>query len=289
MKEDLSPYSIHRQLLLFFGLTYALTWLIWSPYFLPLGIAVDKLPYVHLLGSLGPMLAALLVTIHTRGFSGIRALFGRVTSRRGYVRWLGVAFLAPLMMLLLIAGFVCVTQHRTPDWHRLFSSGEFSFLPPSIYVVVNIAIVGLGEEVGWRGFVLPRLQIHYSAFTSTLLLTLFWAIWHWPLFLNPLGTYNQMEAGSFIGWLFSLLAGGLLFTWLYNSSRGNVLACALFHGLMDVVFMADLNLPGIATYTGVLVTFWGFYIGFVYKPIDLSRFPRVTLFETTAEEKPTYI
>lgn len=281
MKNDLSPASIHQQLLLFFGLTYAITWLLWSPYFLPLGIAVDKLPYVHMLGSLGPMLAALMVTIYLKGGSGIWALFGRVLSRRKSVRWLGFALLAPFAILLLITGFICVTQHQIPNWHRLFSAGEFSFFSPIVYVLVNVIFFGLGEEVGWRGFVLPRLQIHYSALTSSLIITGFWAIWHWPLFFNPLGNYSQMEMGGIVGWLFSLVTGGLLFTWLYNSSGGNVLACALFHGFMDVIFMADLNLPQIAPYTGALVTLWGLYIVLAYKPIDLSRFPRVTLLMTS--------
>ncbi|UFH57098.1 CPBP family intramembrane glutamic endopeptidase [Spirosoma sp. KNUC1025] len=268
--------SIIRQLVQFFGLAYAISWLIWSPYYLPMEVPVNQLPYVHLLGSLGPMLAAVILIYREQGPKGLRQLGGQTTSIRRMVRWLSVGILAPVLILVLMISFVCITQRHFPDWQHLFSSAEFGFLSPAVYILYTIFFFGLGEEVGWRGFVLPRLQRQHSAFTANLIIVGFWAIWHWPLFLNPLGGYRQMDIGGIIGWLFSLFTGGLLFTWLFNSSRGNVLACALFHGLMDVVFLADLDVPQLATYTGMLITLWGIYVWLVYKPANLSNFPKIT-------------
>lgn len=269
--------SANATLIRFFGLAYAISWLGWSPYYLPLGVPADLLPYVHLLGSLGPMLAAFILIYRQQGLTGIRQLFGKAPVGSYSLRWLSIALLSPLIVLALIISFVCITQHHPPDWQKLVSSGEFDFLSPGVYIAVNIVFFGLGEEVGWRGFVLPRLQTRYSAFTANLIISGFWAIWHWPLFLNPLGGYMHMDPGGVIGWLFSLVTGGMLFTWLFNSSRGNVLACALFHGMMDVIFMTDLNLPQLTTYTGMLVTLWGIYVWFVYKSTSLSPFPKVTI------------
>ncbi|HLL96613.1 MAG TPA: type II CAAX endopeptidase family protein [Spirosoma sp.] len=268
--------SINRQLTQFFGLTYAISWLIWSPYYLPLGVPAHQLPYVHLLGSLGPMLAALVLIFREQGFGGLRRLAGQADSRRHFFRWMIIGFVLPIFVLHLIISFICIRQHDGVDWNLLFSSREYAFLSPGVYVLTNLFFFGFGEEVGWRGYALPRLQSRYSAFTANLIITAFWAFWHWPLFLNPLGGYGHMDIGELIGWLFSLVTGGVLFTWLFNSSRGNVLACALFHGMMDVVFMANLNLPQLSTFTGIVVTTWGLYVWLTYKPVNLSKWPKVT-------------
>lgn len=229
-----------------------------------------------MLGSMGPLLASLLLLYRERGLAGIRALLG--LERLGWVftKWLLIGFGTPILLLLVIIGITLATHHQAPEWRGLFLGQEFGFLSPLSYILANFIFFGLGEETGWRGFALPRLQTRFSAFTANLILTAFWAIWHWPLFLNPLGGYIHMDIGGIAGWLFSLLTGGILFTWLFNSSRGNVLACALFHSMMDVVFMADLNLPQLSTYAGILITLWGLAVWQVYGRATLSSSPKLT-------------
>ena len=91
---------------------------------------------------------------------------------------------------------------------------------------------GLGEEVGWRGFALPRLQSSHSAFRASLVLGLFWAVWHVPAIFYR-DTYMAM------GWmvvpmLLTVAAvGSVVYTWLFNGTRGSLLLVILFHGLFD--------------------------------------------------------
>ena len=66
-----------------------------------------------------------------------------------------------------------------------------------------------------------------------------------------------MGGADVAGWLLRLATGSLLFTWLYRGSRGSVMACALFHGLMDVAFLADLGNPTIQPTVGALVMVLG--------------------------------
>ena len=157
--------------------------------------------------------------------------------------------------------------------------GQSSEFPESgivTFFLYNLFFFGFGEELGWRGFALPELQSRYSALISSLILTVFWAFWHWPLFFCRPG-YMSMDLAGVIGWLLSLLTGSILLTWIFNSSRGSVLACAVFHAAIDVAFMSDQldkNLVGIM---GVLITLWGLCVVFVVKSKNLSRTQKVTV------------
>ncbi|CCH53823.1 abortive infection protein [Fibrisoma limi BUZ 3] len=260
----------------YFGWAYAISWLIWAPYYMDLGVSRNDLPYVHLLGSLGPLLASVAMTLYQRGRPGIRQFWGRATGWLA-VRWLAIGAFSPVVVLLGVISSIFLTHQQVPHWPTMPGSGEFASFSPWAFVLANLLFFGFGEEVGWRGYVLPRLQVRYSAFTSNLILTAFWAIWHWPLFFNPLGGYAHMDLGAVIGWVVSLVTGGILFTWLFNTSRGNVVACALFHGSMDLVFTADLGQPVVSSYTGILVTLWGIAIWFFYGRATLSPSGKVTL------------
>jgi membrane protease YdiL (CAAX protease family) len=82
-----------------------------------------------------------------------------------------------------------------------------------------------GEELGWRGFVLPRLLTGRSAVAASLILGTIWAIWHWPVLLP-----GQMLAGSSV-WVHSptLIVSSVLYTWIYLHSRGSLVPVVLFH------------------------------------------------------------
>ena len=94
-------------------------------------------------------------------------------------------------------------------------------------VAAEIIFYGYGEEVGWRGYVLPRLQRRHSALWASVLISIGWSLWHLPLFLVN-ESYRQMGVGGTIGWYFSMLTGAILMTWLYNSTDGSILLLAIF-------------------------------------------------------------
>ncbi|WP_424005519.1 CPBP family intramembrane glutamic endopeptidase (plasmid) [Haloarcula salina] len=85
------------------------------------------------------------------------------------------------------------------------------------------------EDLGWRGFMLPILQDSYSALTSSAIVGIVWAGWHLPLFLNATTTHGGWPLSQQLLWMVSILAGSILWTWMYNSTGGSVLAVAVFH------------------------------------------------------------
>ncbi|HOY16838.1 MAG TPA: type II CAAX endopeptidase family protein [Haliscomenobacter sp.] len=246
-----------KALSIFFLLAYAISWLLWSPLWLPFfNVKTEAfLPYQHGFGGLGPLLAAFLTTAIFDGKPGLHLLWKRLFQWKP-LTWTAIAIFLPFVFALpggLMARF---SDGAYPDFSKMGTSGEFPELNILGFLLYNIVFFGYGEEVGWRGFVLPRLQEKYSALAATLLLSVFWAGWHLPLFAYRPG-YASMNVAGVIGWFFSIVAGAVLFTWLFNGSRGSLLACALFHGLTDVVFLCDYGNDQMMQHIGMLVTIWG--------------------------------
>lgn len=121
-----------------------------------------------------------------------------------------------------------------------------SFESPAIYVFAMAwgTVWGGGQEdLGWRGFLLPALQERFSALVSSLLVGVAWAGWHLPLFLNATTTHGGWPLTQQLLWMVSILAGSVLWTWMYNSTGGSVLAVAVFHAginVMGIYHPADL-------------------------------------------------
>lgn len=261
----------------FYGLSCFFSWLIWLPLYGPrLGIkGLPVLPLHHGLGGLGPLLAAVTVTAIT----GSRRELAEFLKQFVQVKpaWsVAVALLAPFVLLGVAVCIDVLTGGQSPDWHWIFTSKDIPQAGLSLLFAYNLVFFGFGEEAGWRGFALPRLQTRFGALTSAALLTLFWAVWHLPLFMYRPG-YADMGLAGATGWLFSLLTGSILQSWLYNSSRGSVLVCAIFHSTIDVVFTADIANTNIVNYLGAMITIWGVATVLVYGTRHLGREARVVM------------
>lgn len=256
----------------FFALAYGISWLAWAPLWLPaLGVdSLPRVPYHHALGALGPIAAAFLVSGVETGRAGIGDLLRRMVIWRGRIGWIAVACVAPFALLALAMAGASLVGGEDVTFARLGRSREFPEFSVAAFIVYNIASFGFGEEVGWRGFVLPRLQARHSALSSSLLLTLGWAVWHAPLFLYRPG-YTGMHVAGIAGWLFSLVTGSVLLTWLYNGSRGSLLVVAIFHAAIDVVFTSESSSPVVVNAAGALITLWGVIVVVAAGPRYLSK------------------
>jgi membrane protease YdiL (CAAX protease family) len=105
---------------------------------------------------------------------------------------------------------------------------------PSIRVVPVILLAtffALGEELGWRGFALPRLQARFGALVASLMVGLLWWAWHLPEILAgpSQGLSPQQIASLEFRDLAIDLAASILMAWVYNNTRGSLFLVALFH------------------------------------------------------------
>jgi hypothetical protein len=196
-----------------------------------LAIATDLLPpEASQLGALSSSLAAIVLVVVEGRKGGLRELLGRFLIWRVGLQWWAVALF--FAVIPSVAGLYLFDLLGGPpvDW---------SGLPP-LYTIVPMFIfltiaAGIGEEFGWRGFVLPRLQNRYNALVSSLIIGVMWAIWHIPQFFIE-GTF-QHDLGSQAGLLSAILTysvflivSSIQFTWVFNNTRGSVLMAAVMHG-----------------------------------------------------------
>lgn len=264
-----------KSLFVYFGLACLISWLIWLPLYLPaLGInELSPVSYQHALGGLGPLLSAIITSLifHGRSKTLDFIISGFSAKSKAYMQ---VAWLSPFLLHITAIIFFSIETSSIVDLMRMGRSREFPEWNATIFFVYNFFFFGIGEETGWRGFALPRLQQRYNALYSSAILTLFWAFWHIPLFLFRPG-YEGMDIIGISGWLLSLLTGSVLLTWLFNSSKGSMLVCALFHAFVDVAFTSYISNERIVNITGLLITLYAIVVIIVFKPTNLASGGRV--------------
>lgn len=198
-------------LIAYFVLAYAFTWWVY-----PL---LRFSPLIGLLGLFGPALAAIVVTAVTDGRAGVSALLSRTVHWRVPIPWYLVAIGLPALLALLAA---CLAVWFGPAVLRV---GQLTVLDFVLVVLV------VGEELGWRGYALPKLLQRLSPLVASVVLGLLWGLWHLPTFVIP-GTPQYQH--PFAAFVLLTTAYSILLTWLFLHTRGSVLLATLFHGSINV-------------------------------------------------------
>lgn len=188
-----------------------------------------------------PSVAALIVTALTSGGAGVRALLKKLLIWRVGVQWYAVA----------LFGFALICFSSVILYNLLSGASPLPLLASDaanasgLQLTVNIIFILLvsavinGEELAWRGFALPRLQTRWNALPSSIILGVIWALFHLPLFYT-LGS-SQWDM-SLLGYTVQLVGASVIFTWLYNNTRGSVLLAMLMHASLNTwtrVFPVD--------------------------------------------------
>lgn len=238
--SSLKQLIIRHPVAAFLGLVYGLTWPLFLPSFLSengigvLPFAIPVAPFL-LIGNLFVVtLAAYIVTRVTQGSEGVRRLRRRYTHWRVGIGWYLLALLALPLADLLGASLWLGTaplEAFAHGWPLLFTV----FLPNAL---INAVLINLWEEGGWTGFLLPRLQERWGSLKGSVLVALAHGLYHVPLIPIITGVSDERIPPDrywfyFVA-LFTLsIPVRVLFTWLWNSTRGSVIVVALVHGAFN--------------------------------------------------------
>jgi len=250
MISDRMNWLRRRPLVAFFALAFLISWAIEIPLSLTIrGNWRSNMPFsLHYLAGYGPMLSAIIVTALTGGKTGVKSLFSRIARWRVKFIWWLVA-ISPLVVFLLAGIF-----HWSGLYIRLYGPGVQNLRDFLSFVIegqktslLNLGLVnflpglgllalpmwmltfGIGEETGWRGFALHKLQEKHNPLMASFILWLFWALWHLPLF------FYTYDLSILPGFLTGLLAGAIVLTWMYNSTESSVLMAVVWHSAFNTV------------------------------------------------------
>jgi uncharacterized protein len=228
----------------FYILAFGISWLgMISAVLASRGIAPFYRPYFLVLSiffAIGPALAAVIMSQVAHGKTGVRDLLKGLTRWRVGVVWYIVAVLSPVL-LLTVAQVVTKLLGLTVT----IPVPQVNLSP---YVIFGFGVNFLGntcEEIGWRGFALPRLQKRHNALIATLIVGTLWALWHLPLIFlaGPMSEYPFL-------WFISIVTDAFMYTWIYNSTKGSILLVALFHGSLNIF---GAFIPGVSPVVNALL------------------------------------
>jgi membrane protease YdiL (CAAX protease family) len=212
------------------------------------------------LGAFSASLAAIILAAIEGRRGGVRELLGRFLIWRVGLQWWAFALLSTIIPSVLGLYLFQMLGGPAVDWSDL--KPITSVIPMIILLTV---LAGMGEEFGWRGFLLPRLQARHNALVSSIYVGLTWGAWHAPLFFTK-GTaqYQWITEGggelvtAIVGYTVFCVAWAIQYTWLFNNTRGSVLLACVLHGAGNAwiggyinVYRSDFG--GILTFTAVMV------------------------------------
>jgi membrane protease YdiL (CAAX protease family) len=219
---------MRQQLAAYFLTTFAFSWGIFGA---ALAFGFAQSPIV-ILGVWGPSLSAIAVTAIFYGRPGLKRFFGRIDTRTG-LKW----FL-PLLGFFVVSGLAgrFVGSAAAGIEIKLEFWG-WAWLAQ--VMVMQVLIPGLGEEFGWRGFALQRLQHMLTPLKATLVIAFFHLLWHAPTYWLGQGIHNVPAIWA----ICLLLPWTVLFTWAYNKSRGSILVSVFFHATSGAALSYTAFLP----------------------------------------------
>ena len=214
----------HRQAVTFELVTFAASWTIGY-----LAVAVLQIGDLGLgIGALVPGAVALVLTRRQHGT--VRPLWDRIIEWRIAPRWYLAALGIPFGILTTAALIATNIGGAEPSQVSLL--GAITWLP------LGLLLFGGPEEPGWRGYLQPRLQHRHNALTTSLLIGGLWVLWHTPLWLMPDSGFASINLPAYAT---LALGSSVIYTWLYNSTRGNVLLPMLLHAATNaaLILMPD--------------------------------------------------
>lgn len=221
---------------IFFLATYAWAWSFFGIAYL-LGIS----------GETGGILGATIIFLALSAPTVIALIFvalvlnkeGRQDYWRRIIDYKRISIKWYFLTILLVPAISILAAKLSGYWNVYSFANK---IPSLLLAILVIPLVPTIEELGWRGYVLDRLQEKYSALTSSLILGIFWGFWHLPVFFLPGSALSVISLGSHAFWLYmvNLIALSVCFTWIYNNTGRSTLSAIIFHIMLE--FSANTGL-----------------------------------------------
>jgi len=207
-----------------------ISWLCWLPLVAAdhgIGpVAPSVAPLLILLGTFGPFFAAVGMVSRRSGFRGLGAFIGQAFRWRAGLQWYAAALLAPALIRIVVLYVHVLKGGTVPD---LSDATRWLAVPSTFFFVLLIG-GPTGEEFGWRGFLLPRVQPVAGVLWGSVVIGVISTLWHLPLFWIPDTAQSHLPFALFA---VRTVALSIVSTWLYNGTRRSLLFVLLFHASLN--------------------------------------------------------
>ena len=215
--------SMGAALSLFFAATYAIAWSCFIAVAVAHPLSTVWGQGLLLVGTFSPSFVALALTHRIQGRGGVRTLFARVVQGSAPLRWyvFAVGYIAAIKLVTAL-----IHRSLTGQWPR-FGASPLYLIPFAIAISTPVQA---GEEIGWRGFALPRLASRLGLGPASIVLGVIWAVWHLPLFfVHEADKFGQ----SFPMFTIQVVAISIAISMIYAKSDGGLLLPMLFHAAVN--------------------------------------------------------
>ncbi len=249
---------------LYWVLACALSWAWWVPMALAGATSQPGQGWpTHLPGLLGPALAAVIVTARRSGTAGLADLGRRVVRWRLGWRWWALLGVTALLVLIPLPVAAVRGEPLPGIGEMLAYSGAPvpSGVLPAVLLLAAIWLVnGVGEELGWRGYLSDHLCRRHSRGVAALIVWVAWAVWHVPLFW-VVGSFLEMSPAMIVGWAVGLLAGSFVLTWMHQAADRSVFLVATWHVLFNLATATEAGAGLAAAVTSTVVMAGAVWLG----------------------------
>jgi membrane protease YdiL (CAAX protease family) len=221
----------------FFVLAFGLSWAFWVPFafFAPPASSVlsgggggSPVLLLQLLGNFGPSAAAIVLLAFSGGRRELWALLKRLLPHRAPPMLYALVLFVPFVTLL--PGLLYASLFANFSDVGLVLGG----LLPAL--LIGLLISGPGEELGWRGYALPRLQAAYGPLVASLLIGVVWGMWHLPIWLWSSSSGGAAFVAEFTLFVVGLSAFSVIFTWVYNHAGASMWMVVLLHAAVTASY-----------------------------------------------------
>jgi hypothetical protein len=210
-----------HQIVVFCLLTFAITWglgacaIVFPARFRALFGELTGSHPLYILAVAAPTIAAIILTLAWEGWSGLRGLWASLTRWRFGLQWYAFA-----LIVIPVLGWL---TSRVAD-----ADPKYDLSTPTLVAaaLLNLLIGPLGEELGWRGYALPRLLRRFNPCAASLILGAIWGLWHLPSFFVSSLVQADLSLPIF---LVGALCLSIIATWLFQHTGGSVLITVLLH------------------------------------------------------------
>jgi len=291
MENHQTNFSGRKSLLIYILLSFGITWLCWissiifaekNGYLLPTptsigqvlesGFENSKHASISLLFNAavyGPLIGAFVVTALNTGKDGVVDLLNRILKWRVNVKWYAIA----IGLVLTITLVPLILGKLTGQMQAGEGTTSWSLLIITLIFLRQVLTSGLGEEPGWRGFLLPHLQSGPNRDRAVWILGIIWAVWHFPftIYYTVSGMSDIPIQGVILtvvlalaGQTMSLIGMSYIYTWIYNNTKSVFLAI-IFHALSN--FLPAVLLVGLNPSLGIVTALMPWVVVFILEKV----------------------